>query len=103
MEGMTNGFFVARHLPGVVDLKSTPFPSKPGSKANRDPPLIYCRGLALYVRKAARHLSFQTGGHDARRFSLEMVDPRDDIADIFAYERATTIRSKFICKWRGRD
>lgn len=26
---MTNDFFVPRHLPGVVDLKSTPFLRKP--------------------------------------------------------------------------
>lgn len=62
--GMTNGFFVARHLP-VGPEKQPLFPSKPGSKATGFPFDL----LPRYVRKEARHLSFQTGGHEARRFS----------------------------------
>lgn len=41
-----------------------PFPSKAGrDRKQRDFALIYCRGLARYIREATRHLSFRLGGH----------------------------------------
>lgn len=98
LEGMTNGFFVARHLPGAVDLKSTPFPSKPGSKATGFPFDLLPRSRAL--RSKSNATSFFPNGWTRR--SLEMVYPRDDIADIFVYEGAAHHHS-FGVRFEGRN
>lgn len=75
--GMTNGFFVARHLPGAVDLKSTPFPSKPGSKATGFPFDLLPWSRALRSKSSAT--SFFPNGWTRRAqilHSLEMLYPR---------------------------
>lgn len=98
LEGMTNGFFVVRHLPGAVDLKSTPFPSKPGSKVTGFPFDLLPRSRAL--RSKSNATSFFPNGWTRR--SLEMVYPRDDIADIFVYEGAAHHHS-FGVRFEGRN
>lgn len=70
-------------------LKSNPFSLRNQDRKQRDSPLIYCRGLARYVRKEARHLSFQTGGHEARRFSTpSKCYIQEILVDIFVYKGA---------------